>query len=105
MYKIGDVIQFEYNDVGFYGEIVPYQGHSNGNYSRGSYLVKLQGFLDPAINRIDRVSRYGWMSRLRGDTALYLWVDHTHPILRYDHASAPPRPVSPVFYMVKEAVP
>lgn len=101
MYQIGNQVQFEYTETYLHGVIVPYIGQSTHGHSYDSYLIKLEGFVDP-IRDPAELSYYGWSSPVVDEPALYLWIDHTEPSLAYYQPPPPPRPVSPVFYMVKE---
>lgn len=103
MYQIGDWVQFRYDDIDFYGEIVPFAGHREHDYSLDSYLVQLKGFVDPALSP-DELRYHGWSSHTAGPLgARYLWINHGFDSLAYYRRPLPPRPVSPVFYTLKEA--
>lgn len=103
MYQIGDWVQFRYDDVLLYGEIVPFVWQRDTDNSDCSYLVMLKGFVDPTWAEHDAIYYHGWSSRVGPEGARYLWIGHDTTSLAYYHNPTPPRPVSPVFYMVKEA--
>ena len=102
MYRVGDWVQFTYEDMDFYGEVVPFDGHRDHDHSRTSYLIMLKGFVDPTLDH-ERLRYYGWPHHTVNEAALYLWIDRMEPSLTYYHPPLPPRPVSPVFYTLKEA--
>ena len=102
MYIVGDHVQFGYELAHIHGIIVPFNGQCHYDQSGSSYLIELKGFVDPTLDD-EGLRYYGWPHHTVNEAALYLWIDRMEPSLTYYHPPLPPRPVSPVFYMVKEA--
>lgn len=107
MFRIGDIVQFDYDGVMLYGEIVPFTlGSRDFDHSDRSHLITLMGFVDPMYD--GDITDHGWRSysQAYGSGTRYLWIRHTWPSLAYygtqHHRNK--RPVSPIFYAMKEPV-